>query len=97
MQEDEVAILSSVTELVVLYEEKELCEGIHMFLGPAILEDLLDVDVFRMEEAAKREFMVCLHISQGFDGSHGTDSEDVVCSGYSKGVICLESAAVRGL
>ena len=63
VQEDEVAILSSVTELVVLYEKEKLRESVHVFLGPAVLGDLLDVDVFCMEEATEREFMVCSRIS----------------------------------
>ena len=51
-----------MTKLVVLHEEEKFCKGIHMLLGPTILGDLLDVDIFGVKEAAEGEFMVCLCI-----------------------------------
>ena len=48
-----------MAKLVVFHKEKEFCEGVHVLLGPAILGDLLNVDVFCMEELKESSWSAC--------------------------------------
>ena len=50
-----------MVKLVVLHKEKEFCKGVHVLFGPAVLEDLLNVDIFCMEETAEGERVHGLH------------------------------------